>query len=55
MNCLIDNSLIYSLRRGKRAEVIRRYIRMKYRINMDIHALKKRIKDLTTSGQLELT
>ncbi|MEM9856310.1 MAG: hypothetical protein AAF843_03075 [Bacteroidota bacterium] len=53
MNCLIDNSLTYSLRKGKRAEVIRRYIRLKYRINMDMGALKERIKTLSSSD-LEL-
>lgn len=49
MNCLIDSSLIYSLRKGKRAEVIRRYIQMKYRINMDLIAIKERIKILSSS------
>ncbi len=54
MNCLINNSLSYSLKKGKRTEVIRRYIRMKYRINMDLRSLKERIKHLA-NNQLELT
>ncbi len=53
MNCLIDSSLTYSLRKGKRAEVIRRYIKMKYRINMDLATVKERIKILSSSN-LEL-
>ncbi|MEM7107283.1 MAG: hypothetical protein AAF519_03585 [Bacteroidota bacterium] len=49
MNCLIDNSLIYSLQKGKRAEVIKRYIRMKYKIHIDLAAIKERIKTLSAS------
>lgn len=54
MNCLIDKSLSYSLKKGKKAEVIRRYIRMKYRIHMDLKSLKERLKYLA-NNQLELT
>ncbi|WP_185154201.1 hypothetical protein [Fulvivirga sp. M361] len=54
MKCLIDKSVAYSLRKGKKAEVIRRYIRMKYRINMDLGTIKERIKQMT-NNQLELT
>lgn len=53
MNCVIDKSILYHLRKGKKAEVIRRYIKMKYRVNMDISALKERVKNL--NSQLELT
>ena len=54
MNCLIDKSLSYSLKKGKKAEVIRRYIRMTHRIHMDLGSLKKRIKYLA-NNKLELT
>lgn len=54
MKCLIDKSVAYSLKKGKKAEVIRRYIRMKYRINMDLQTIKMRIRQMTHS-QLELT
>ena len=54
MRCLIDKSVAYSLRKGKRAEVIRRYIRMKYRIHMDIETIKQRINQIA-STQYELT
>jgi hypothetical protein len=33
-------------KRGKRLEVIRRYIRMKYRINIDMQSMKRRLIDL---------
>ncbi len=33
-------------KRGKRLEVIRRYIRMKYRINIDMQSMKRRMFDL---------
>lgn len=54
MKCLIDKSVAYSLRKGKKAEVIRRYIRMKYRIHVDLQTIRERIRQMTSS-QLELT
>lgn len=54
MNCIIDKSITYHLKKGKKAEVIRRYIKMKYRVNMDLKTLKERVKNLQHS-QLELT
>ncbi|UII34147.1 hypothetical protein LVD17_10015 [Fulvivirga ulvae] len=53
MNCVIDKSILFHLRQGKKAEVILRYIKMKYRISMDLSALKERVKNL--NSQLELT
>lgn len=44
MNCVINNSIIDHIRKGKKLDVIRRYIEMKYRISIDMEALKERIK-----------
>ncbi len=46
MNCIIDNVIQYYAGKGKRSDVIRRYLRMKYHINIDHSALKARIRDL---------
>ena len=51
MNCVINNSIIDNLKKGKKLEVIRRYIEMKYRINIDLQAMKERVKRL--NHQLE--
>ena len=44
MNCLIDNVLSRYLKKGKRIDVIRRYMRLKYHISIDVASLKKRIQ-----------
>ena len=44
MNCLIDNVLSRYLKKGKRIDVIRRYMRLKYHINIDVESLKNRIR-----------
>lgn len=44
MNCLIDNVLSRYLKKGKKIDVIRRYMRLKYHINIDIESLKNRIQ-----------
>ncbi len=44
MNCLIDNALQRYLKKGKPIDVIRRYMRLKYHINIDIESLKNRIR-----------
>lgn len=46
MNCLIDSAIKFSLKQGKRADVIAHYIRNKYSINIDMTALKARIRVL---------
>lgn len=46
MNCVINNSITDNLRKGKKLEVIRRYIQMKYGISIDALALKERIKSM---------
>lgn len=44
MNCVINNSITDHLKKGKKLEVIRRYIEMKYRISIDLESLRERIK-----------
>jgi hypothetical protein len=46
MNCVINNSIVDNIEKGRRLEVIRRYIQMKYRTSMDMRALKERVKML---------
>lgn len=46
MNCIINNVIDTYHKRGKKAEVMRRYIRMKYRITIDIASIRERIKSL---------
>lgn len=43
MNCLINQTIDRYLRRGRRLEVITRYIRLKYRVNIESSALSKRL------------
>jgi hypothetical protein len=44
MNCVINNSIVDNIKKGRQLEVIRRYIQMKYRTSMDMRALKERVK-----------
>lgn len=44
MNCVINNSIVDNIKKGRKLEVIRRYIQMKYRTSMDMRALKERVK-----------
>ncbi len=46
MNCVINNVIDTYLSKGRRIEVIRRYIRLKYRISIDLASIKERIKML---------
>ncbi len=42
MTCLINKTTRHYLAKGKKIEVIARYLKMKYKINMDISLLRKR-------------
>lgn len=44
MNCIINSNIDKYVKKGKKLEVIRRYIMVKYRINIDLTSLKERIK-----------
>lgn len=46
MNCLIDKTINKYYSQGKKVEVIKRYIRLKYRISLDAEVLKARLKEL---------
>ena len=46
MNCVINNSITDNLKKGKKLDVIRRYIQMKYGISIDALALQERIKSM---------
>jgi tRNA(Ser,Leu) C12 N-acetylase TAN1 len=46
MQCVINTVLEQARNKNKRLEVISRYIRLKYKIRMDISTLKNRIKGL---------
>lgn len=49
MNDVIDKTLANGLQRGLRLEAIHRYFRMKYGINIELNALRKRIQLLKLS------
>lgn len=44
MNCIINKVITQYQAKGKKLEVIKRYLLMKYHINMDMASLKERIK-----------
>lgn len=46
MNCIIDRLLTEAKAKGKRLDVIRRYMRMKYKIQIDTQALQERLRTL---------
>lgn len=46
MNCIINNVIDTYHRKGKKAEVMRRYIRMKYKVNIDLASIKARIRSI---------
>ena len=46
MNDIINNAIDYYVRKGREIEVIRRYIRLKYRVNIDRNAFQERVKDM---------
>ncbi len=53
MNCIIDSAIMLLARQGQNPKAIRRYIRMKYKVNIDLSALKERLIRLNTSMDLE--
>lgn len=44
MNCVINNSIADNVKKGRKLEVIRRYLQLKYRTSIDMQSLKERIK-----------
>jgi hypothetical protein len=50
MNDLLDSTILYLIKKGQKPNVIRRYIRAKYKITID--SLKQRIKRLSVSNEM---
>ncbi len=46
MNDIINNTIDFYVKQGRKIEVIRRYIRLKYRVNIEKSAFKERVKSL---------
>jgi predicted transcriptional regulator len=46
MNCTINQTIRKALEKGKKLEVIKRYLQLKHRINMDVTSLKERVRSL---------
>ncbi len=46
MNCLINNTIDSYLKKGRKVEVVKRYIRMKYRVQIDNVSMAKRMETL---------
>lgn len=46
MNCLINNTIDSYLRKGRKVEVVKRYIRMKYRVHIDSISMTRRMQVL---------
>ena len=44
MNDVIDKTLAQGVQRGLRLEALHRYFRLKYGINIELDALKKRLQ-----------
>jgi hypothetical protein len=53
MNCVIDTLINHQLKKGRKLDVLKRYLRMRYRINIDEMALIKRANE--TTGELRAT
>ena len=46
MNDIINNAIDSYVRQGRKIEVIRRYIRLKYKVSIDRGAFNERVKSL---------
>ena len=44
MNCVINNLIDHYAKQGRKLEAIKRYLKMRYNINIDKNALKERIR-----------
>lgn len=54
MSCVIDATTRYYLAKGKKLEVIARYLKMKYRISIDVSVLRKRVSNNLLTGKIQL-
>jgi hypothetical protein len=46
MNCLINSTIAYLVKQGKRAKAIRDYIRETYHISIDLPSIRRRMEQL---------
>lgn len=46
MNDIINNAIDFYVRKGRKIEVIRRYVRMKYRISIDKNSFQQRVQSM---------
>lgn len=46
MECLINDIIKGSMQKGVKIEVVRRYIRMKYHMNIDLPSLNRRLNNM---------
>lgn len=54
MSCIINATTQYYLAKGKRLEVIARYIKMRYKISVDMSVLRKRAADGMLPNKIQL-
>ncbi|MEJ2003593.1 MAG: hypothetical protein P8X57_01210 [Cyclobacteriaceae bacterium] len=55
MQCLINDTISYLVKQGKRASAIRTYLHDKYRITIDMASIRKRIEYLKDRPESGLT
>ena len=54
MSCIINATTKYYLAKGKRLEEVARYIKMRYKISVDLSVLRKRAADGMLPGNVQL-
>ncbi|SFC25968.1 hypothetical protein SAMN05421780_10448 [Flexibacter flexilis DSM 6793] len=54
MKCLIDQTVDDAVRRNIRADVVARYLRMKYRMSIDVASLKNRMAMFKRQRELKI-
>jgi len=55
MNCIVNNTISYLVRQGKKAKAIRKYIREKYHISIDLPSIKRRMEYLNEGPESGLS
>ncbi len=46
MNDIINNAIDFYAHKGRKIEVIRRYVRLKYKVSIDKNAFHQRVKNM---------
>jgi len=52
MNCVIDTLIARQLKKGRKIDVLKRYLRLRYQIKIDDLALRKRAKEAVSKLSL---